>query len=193
MAIMTMHTLIRMIPGDRFRDTARFVSEINRRLCDNSIVQTEGGFITLFYAAIDTATNVMRWTSAGHPLPLLLQLDSGEVAAIGDESAGDMPLAITSDMDYTAGELVLTPGSRVALFTDGLTDAFPMEGSARNPFGISGIRAALQASRETEVDEALRLLLEASHRFTHGSGRHDDTTVVLLDCCADGQGHASKQ
>ncbi len=181
MAIMTMHTLIRMIPGDRFRDTARFVGEINRRLCDNSIVQSEGGFITLFYAAIDTQTHTLRWTSAGHPLPLLQQPDSGEVAPIGSEADGGMPLAISSDIDYPAGELVLPPGSRLALYTDGLTDAFPMEGSARNPFGISGIRAALRESREVGLDEGLRLLLEASHRFTHGSGRHDDTTVVLLE------------
>src|SRR5439155_24515138 len=50
MSIMAMHTLVRMIPGDRYRATASFVSEINQRLCENSIVQSDGGFITLFYA-----------------------------------------------------------------------------------------------------------------------------------------------
>src|SRR5262249_17943604 len=83
MAIRTMHTLIRMIPGDHFRDTAAFVTEINKRLCENSIVQSEGGFITLFYAAIDTQTHTMRWASAGHPLPLLQRLDTGGVEPIG--------------------------------------------------------------------------------------------------------------
>src|SRR5207245_3595852 len=32
MAIMAMHTLIRMLPGEVYRDTARFVAEINQRL-----------------------------------------------------------------------------------------------------------------------------------------------------------------
>ena len=70
MSIMAMHTLIRMLGGDRYRDTAAFVTEINERLCENSIVQGGGGFITLFYAAVDVETHVMQWTTAGHPLPL---------------------------------------------------------------------------------------------------------------------------
>ena len=181
MAIMTMHTLIRMIPGDHFRDTAAFVTEINKRLCDNSIVQSEGGFITLFYAAIDTTTHTMRWASAGHPLPMLQRLDTGELRPIGTDADGGMPLAIVSEADYTAAEVLLEPGTRVALFTDGLTDAFPIEGSARNAFGIGGIRSAMDASRARPVDEALQHLMEASHQFTAGSGRHDDTTVVLVE------------
>lgn len=57
MAIMTMHTLVRMLAGERFRDTAAFVTEINQRLCENSIVQSDGGFITLLYASLDTTTH----------------------------------------------------------------------------------------------------------------------------------------
>src|SRR5207253_9120768 len=36
MAIMIMHTLVRMMVDQRFRDTAGFVNEINRLLCSNS-------------------------------------------------------------------------------------------------------------------------------------------------------------
>src|SRR5262249_35485183 len=68
MSIMAMHTLVRMIHGNYYRDTAAFVAEINQRLCDNSIVQSDGGFITMFYASIDTRDHTMTWTSAGHPL-----------------------------------------------------------------------------------------------------------------------------
>src|SRR5262249_9523264 len=74
MSIMAMHTLIRMLAGERYRDTGAFVTEVNRRLCENSIVQGGGGFITLLYAAIDTAGHTMTWTSAGHPLALMHRL-----------------------------------------------------------------------------------------------------------------------
>src|SRR5262249_26452831 len=76
MSIMAMHTLVRMFRGDHYRDTAAFVAEINQRLSENSIVQSGGGFITLFYAAIDTLDHTMTWTSAGHPLALLHRLDT---------------------------------------------------------------------------------------------------------------------
>ena len=72
MSIMTMHTLVRMLAGDRFRDTAAFVTEINQRLCENSIVQSGGGFITLLYASVDTA---------GHRVELGLGRPSAAAAA----------------------------------------------------------------------------------------------------------------
>src|SRR5262249_15368478 len=81
MSIMAMHTLIRMFTGPRYRETAGFVAEINQRLCDNSIVQSGGGFITLFYTAIDTVNHQMHWTSAGHPLAMMHNLKTNEVTS----------------------------------------------------------------------------------------------------------------
>jgi sigma-B regulation protein RsbU (phosphoserine phosphatase) len=184
MSILTMHTLIRMMPGDRYRDTAAFVGEINQRLCDSSIIQNDGGFITLFYAAIDTVTHTLRWTSAGHPLPVLQRLDTGVAAPIGSEADGDLPLGICPGLGYTEAELLLPPGSRLLLYTDGLSEAFPMEGDSTRAFGVRGIRDVLDACRDGDLEEALGQLLAASHACTGGSGRHDDTSVVLVERCA---------
>lgn len=186
MAIMTMHTLMHMIPGDRFRDTARFVTEINKRLCDNEIVQSEGGFITLFYAAIDIETHTMHWTSAGHPLPIMLRMASGETLPIGTEADGGLPLGITAEIEYDTASIPMVPGSRLTLYTDGLTDAFPMDGDARNPFGVNGIRTAMTDSRARTLEESLLDMMKASNTYTRGSGRHDDTTVVLVERSLDG-------
>src|SRR5262249_32008656 len=117
MAIMAMHTLIRMFRGGCYRDTAAFVSEINRRLCENSIVQSDGGFITLFYAAIDTASHTLRWTSAGHPLALLHGPGAGAVSTVGTAADCGMPLGIYADEAYTSCELELPPHSRVLIYS----------------------------------------------------------------------------
>src|SRR5438445_4760930 len=85
MSIMAMHTLIRMFPGDHYRNTAQFVGEINARLCENSIIQSDGGFITLFYAAIDTGSHTMTWSSAGHPPALLHNLASDAGRHVGTD------------------------------------------------------------------------------------------------------------
>src|SRR5262245_59447396 len=94
MSIMAMHTLVRMIHGDYYRDTAKFVAEINQRLCENSIVQSDGGFITLFYAAIDTVEHTMTWTSAGHPAAQLQLLGTNEIVQVGTDADGGLPLAV---------------------------------------------------------------------------------------------------
>ena len=71
MSIMVMHTLVRMIRTRRYQNTAAFVAEINNQLCQHSIVQEEGGFITLAYGLLNLVTNELQWTSAGHPIPLV--------------------------------------------------------------------------------------------------------------------------
>jgi sigma-B regulation protein RsbU (phosphoserine phosphatase) len=181
MSIMAMHTLIRMMASDRYRDTAAFVAEINERLCANSIVQSDGSFITLFYAAIDTAAHRMTWTSAGHPLPLLHLLENDEVLPVGTGADAALPLGISPGAEYRSSVLEMPPASRVLLYTDGLAEAFPMEEGKHKAFGVRGISEALRVCRRGDLEAARDRLLGASFDFTHGSGRHDDTSVVLLE------------
>ncbi len=181
MAIMAMHTLVRMIPGDHYRDTAAFVSEINCRLCENSIVQSEGGFITLFYAAIDTKTHTMKWTSAGHPLAQLQRLQTNEIVPIGSDDATGLPLAVLPEAHYAPQTIVLPPASRVLLYSDGLTDAFAPKSPNHEAFGLQGITDTLRTCRDEALDQSLERLFRASTEFTRGAGRHDDTSAVLME------------
>lgn len=186
MSIMTMHTLVRMSGTTRFADTAGFVANINSQLCSNSIVQSGGGFITLLYVVVDTATHQVTWTSAGHPNALLHRLDSNEVTQVGSNSDGGLPLGITDGMDYDAFLFEMPPRSRLLLYSDGLTDALaPGQGEGGLAWGVRGITEALKASRALTLDEAMEHLFAASHTFTGGIGRHDDTSVLLLERFAE--------
>jgi serine phosphatase RsbU (regulator of sigma subunit) len=182
MSIMTMHTLIRMLGTARFGDTAGFVTEINSLLCSNSIVQSGGGFITLLYVTVDSNSHRVSWTSAGHPPALLHRLDSNEVVQVGSNADGGLPLGITDGMAYDALSFEMPPQSRLLLYSDGLTDALaPGESSGGMAFGVVGIMQALQCCRERPLEDALEHLFAESHRFTGGQGRHDDTSVLLLE------------
>ncbi len=182
MSIMTMHTLVRMLVGSRFRDTAAFVTEINNLLCANSIIQSGGGFITMLYATVDTASHEVCWSSAGHPPALMHRLDTNEVVQVGKNTDGGMPLGIADGADYESFRFVLPPNSRLLLYSDGLTDAFPLksEGSCA-AFGVAGITRALQDCRACDVDKTLDYLFHSSHKYTGDQGRHDDTSVLLLE------------
>lgn len=181
MSIMTMHTLVRMLGTTRFNDTAKFVGEINSLLCTNSIVQSGGGFITLLYVAVDTKTHKVSWTSAGHPPALLHRLDTNEVEQIGANSDGGLPLGIADGMPYDAMEFTMPPHSRLLLYSDGLTDALaPGEGEGGSAYGVKGITEALIACRDRDLDGTLECLFAESHAYTGGHGRHDDTSVLLL-------------
>ena len=182
MSIMTMHTLIRMIRDQRYPNTVDFVSEVNRRLCNSEIVQDEGGFITLLYSTLDVNRHRLIFTSAGQPMPLLQDLDTNEITPVGTEEQGGLPLAIDADWVYEECDAYIPENSRLLIYTDGLDEAFPQEGDqSHDQFGIKGITKSLQESRDLTLEQALEKLFNDSNAATKGSGRHDDTSVVLLE------------
>jgi phosphoserine phosphatase RsbU/P len=182
MSIMTMHTLVRMIRTQKYTDTAHFVEEINRQLCGQSIVNEEGGFITLLYAILNVNTREIQWTSAGHPPPILQKLETNEVECLAGQEAGGLPLAIMEDAEYETYRNTLPEDCRLLLFTDGLEEAFP-EGSneAHQQFGVDGIIQSMKDGIDTPLDEALQRVFDDSNAFTQGSGRHDDSSCVFLE------------
>lgn len=180
MSIMTMHTLIQMIREERFNNTADYVVQVNERLCANELIVEEGGFITLLYCLLDTSTHTLEWTSAGHPMPLLQDLATGEVRPLADDDDAGPPLGITDALPYEKCSAIIPPNSRVLLYTDGLAEAMPDEEGDAEEFGITGIAACLQATQHQGVDDTLEHLFQASNEYTRGAGRHDDTSVVLL-------------
>lgn len=181
MSIMTMHTLIRMIRENQYNNTADFVAQVNRRLCEHNIIQDEGGFITLLYCALNTDTHVLEWTSAGHQVPLIQNRTTNEVSPLGSDEEGGLPLGINLELPYDVKRSIIPANHRLLLYTDGLAEAFPEGGDSHDEFGSDGIIGALRAAVELPIEQALDTLFLASHEFTGGTGRHDDTSVVLLE------------
>lgn len=181
MSIMTMHTLVGMIRSNKYLDTAAFVADVNNRLSDQAIVNDDGGFITLLYGILNAKTNEFQWTSAGAPIPIVHELETDKIYELGTNDDGGLPLGIVPGAEYDIHTSVIPANSRLLIFTDGLAEAFPGEKETFGEFGISGIMQSLQASRSDSLKVALENLFRDSNAFTDGSGRHDDTSVVLLD------------
>ena len=182
MSIMIMHTLVRMIRTQSYKDTAAFVAAINNQLVEQTIVNEEGGFITLLYAILRLDTHEIQWTSAGHPLPLLQNLDTGEIRPIVDGDPSGLPLAVVPGAEYETVTSLLPPRCRILLYTDGLAEAFPAgSDEGVNQFGETGIIRTLQASTKLSISDAMEQLFHDSNEFTQGFGRHDDTSVVLVE------------
>ena len=181
MSIMIMHTLVRMIRSTVYRDTAAFVREINKHLCSQSIVQQEGGFITLLYGVLKRNTHEFQWTSAGHPMPMLHDLTCGTICEMGDVEKSGLPLGVYDDAEYETCTMTIPPNSKLVLMTDGILEAFPAartDGHAE--FGLGGVISTLRSVSDRCPAETLQALFDASNAFTEGSGRHDDTSVVVL-------------
>lgn len=180
LSIMTMHTLVRMMRRQEYKDTAHFVDEINKGLCEQSLVTEKGGFITLLYGILNADTQTLQWSAAGHHPPLLQNLSTGTIEPLAGQDAGGLPLAVDEDAEYESYTSKLPDNCRLLLFSDGLEEAFP-EGDDENQFGVDGIVRTLSECVDLPLEETLARLFDASSEFTRGSGRQDDTSVVLLE------------
>lgn len=182
MSIMTMHALIQMIRTERFRDPATLVGFINERLCKQKVVNEDGGFITLLYGVLDPKTNVLTWSSAGHPVPMLQDLATGEVTNVSSDDACGLPLGVFDGAEFTAQQVEIPLGSRLIFYTDGLAEAFNgLHDEQHAEFGVAGISRTLRENRQAPLADALMKLFDDSNAFTRGQGRHDDTSVLLLE------------
>ncbi len=82
-------------------------------------------FATLFYGLLDPATGRFTYANAGHNLPYLMGQDC---------HCRELPrtfgvaLGAVGGLDYGQGEVVLTPGDRLVLYTDGVTEAIDEAG-----------------------------------------------------------------
>ncbi|HEX7446092.1 MAG TPA: PP2C family protein-serine/threonine phosphatase [Pirellulales bacterium] len=179
LAIMSMHILINQLQNDLAGAPHEFVGQINRRLCDQDIVRDQEGFITLIYGIV--ADGVLSWTSAGHCLPLLHNLATGELRELGDANHdGGLPLAVDKDAQYETISTPLPPGHRLVVYTDGVVEAMA-HGDGHQQFGIEGLKRTLLECRHESPAETLDAVFHHSHAFTAGAGRHDDTSVLLLE------------
>jgi serine phosphatase RsbU (regulator of sigma subunit) len=74
---------------------------------------------TVFCAVVDPVSGTLRYSSAGH-VPAVVVDAEGGVRLL--EGAGALPLAVVADRDRPEADVVLSPGSTLLLYTDGLVE-----------------------------------------------------------------------
>lgn len=114
----------------------------------------------------------VTWANAGHPPGLLLC--RGAVERLG---ATGPPLGLIPDLPYRSGEVVLAPGDRLLLVTDGVTEASTTLGGEE--FGLDRTQEALGA--QGGPAGVLRTLQDAVAAHLAGGDPSDDLTCVCLE------------
>jgi sigma-B regulation protein RsbU (phosphoserine phosphatase) len=126
-----------------------------------------GRFVTMIYAILDPATRVLRYASAGHLRPLLIENSNAHFL---DTERG-LPLGIGTGT-YSEAQVQLAPGSRLLFYSDGITEATNPEG---DEYGAGRLEGHFRQS-----DASTDSILEDVRLFANGAGLHDDATVILL-------------
>jgi sigma-B regulation protein RsbU (phosphoserine phosphatase) len=131
-----------------------------------------GRFVTMVYAELDPSSRVMRIASAGHLAPLLVE-PSGH-RWINHEHG--LPLGISASK-FSETEVTLGEHSRIAFYSDGITEADidSADIDSGEEYGAERLLAQMQSPDVTPDS-----LLADVRKFANGTGLRDDATVILV-------------
>lgn len=130
-------------------------------------------YATVFYCTLN-ASGLLRYANAGHCAPLLVGAD-GRVRKL---HTSGMPVGMIEDVSVETVELQLSPGDKVAIYSDGLTET---ENSKGEFFGAEGVRTCARDHFRDTASELHDALLAAQERFSEGGAVADDITVLVLE------------
>ncbi|MBD3679757.1 MAG: SpoIIE family protein phosphatase [Rhodobacteraceae bacterium] len=131
-------------------------------------------YFTMVLSVLDLASGDLRVVQAGHPHPILHRA-YGEAEKVGH---GGLPIGLLADVSYREAQLSLSPGDRLVLFTDGITECRNSLGAG---FGRARLRDFLAAYHGRAAGQVLDGLLRV---LTHHAGQaefEDDVSAVVLD------------
>ncbi len=129
-------------------------------------------FITFFYAQLEGPLRRLTYVNAGHNAPFVVRSDGSHERL----REGGPVLGVFATRDFEMGSAQLSPGDRVILFTDGVTEACGVEGEE---FGEARLLHLLEDHRALSADELQAKILDVVGEFSGGRWQDDATLLVL--------------
>ncbi|TQV65174.1 MAG: fused response regulator/phosphatase [Halothiobacillaceae bacterium] len=150
------------------------VTGINRHFLS---MKDTGHYMTMIFGILDTETGQLCLAQSGHPPPLLLA-DADTIA----QPLGTGGLAIGmfefDPGDVEVSNLTLPHGSRLFLYSDGVTEC---ESPAGDPYGQDRLGARLGALSRLSLHEALASLKDDLLAWRGSDLPEDDVTVIAME------------
>ena len=132
-------------------------------------------YATLFWAEYNAQTAELTYVNAGHPPPIMIR-SSGRIERL---NSGGVPIGLFVDARYTSSKLQMPPGSRLVIFTDGMTDA---QNVVEEEFGDERLMDCCRTiAPGIDAKGVADTLMRTVAQFSVGVEQFDDTTVVVLD------------
>ena len=164
-------TLMRAIAVRYVDAPGRVLARVNDFLEQNN---SEDLFVTLFYGVLDDRNGSFVYANGGHNPPILVD----GAGANPLETTGGVALGMFDGFDYADGRLVMEPGSRLVLFSDGVTEAF---NDCDEVFGDDRLLdTACALSTDQGPGRDVRDIVAAVDEFTGEAPQFDDITCVVL-------------
>ncbi len=149
-------------------------AEALRQLEQEYPLERFGKFFTISYLLINTRTGRVRYSSAGHPPPLLARSD-GSCQAL---NAGGSIIGTGCSGPFEEEEIQLHRGDRLFLYSDGITEH---SNHHDQQFGQERLFRRLAANRKRALEPACDNLIEALKSHGQDIIFKDDVTLIGIE------------
>lgn len=145
---------------------------VNNLLCGSN---SEGLFITAFEGVLDLVTGEFSYINAGHETPYICRKGQGYEPY---EVKPGFVLAGMEDIRYEEGRLLLEPGDKVFLYTDGVPEAT----NAQNElYGSKRLHDSLNKHKDRTLKDLLITVKADVDAFVAEAPQFDDITMLALE------------
>ena len=149
-------------------DPARFLHSVNDLFYENTAASA---YASLFFGEYDDRTRRLRYANCGHLSPLLLRADH----SLERLDSTCTVLGLFKDWSCSMEECSLHPGDTLALYTDGVTEAFDAKGVE---FGEDRLIDVLRCNCAHPAQRLLDAIVNEVRRFSPHE-QHDDITLIV--------------
>ena len=147
------------------------LENVNEQICSNNKEQM---FITVWLGVLDLKTGILKAANAGHEYPILKQ-PQGAFELLKDSHS--FVVGGMEGIRYKEYELQFVSGSKLFLYTDGLTEA---NNISEELFGTDRVLEALDEAAGQSVEEILDHVHDRVDAFVGKAPQFDDLTMMCL-------------
>lgn len=139
--------------------------------------ETEVGmFVTVFYALIDTVSNIITFSSAGHNDQMFIRRKNLEVVNL---QAHGKPFGIVIPANYTEKTILYEKGDMLFLFTDGLVESLGGE-NLDIDLGFTALSEIIISNIEETPEKMLNIMRNRIRELYPQQDLLDDLTVLII-------------
>lgn len=151
---------------------AAVVQAVHRGLLDTA--PDSMAFVTAFYGVLHRPSGLLTYVRAAQERPLLLQPDQPVIELPGDGRF----IGMIPGLALTEHQVSLSPGSRLLLYSDGVTDAVNGRGE---PYDRQRLEEACVRGLSLPAADFVATLVEDVAAWTAGESPFDDITLLAVE------------
>ena len=155
------------------KSAAETLEESNRAMCSENRMEM---FVTVWIGILEISTGRIATANAGHEDPIICRSKEGRWERIREKHG--FVLGGIEDIRYKEREILLNPGDKLFVYTDGVPEANNKDGEF---FGISRLMDALEPAIKGTPKDVLFSVRQAVNTFADQAEQFDDLTMLCLE------------